>query len=141
MPGNTDVDPARLYIQSTTSTITRANRWDHFLARCGVKCNSPRVEPGLYALGNPLEYDPNLCIGCKMCSVVYPHGMFAMNGRVAQFVRSEACMECGACQLNCPTGAITVDSGVGCAAAMIRAALLGKKTATCGPGAGASCCS
>jgi NAD-dependent dihydropyrimidine dehydrogenase PreA subunit len=90
---------------------------------------------------NTLEYDPNLCIGCKMCSIVCPHGVFAMNGRVAQFVRSEACMECGACQTNCPTGAITVDSGVGCAAAMIRAALLGRKEPACGPGTGASCCS
>jgi ferredoxin len=36
-------------------------------------------------------------------------------------------MECGACQLNCPTAAITVDSGVGCASAMIGAALRGKK--------------
>jgi hypothetical protein len=41
-------------------------------------------------------------------------------------------MECGACQVNCPTDAISVDSGVGCAAAMIRAALTGKKEVTCG---------
>jgi hypothetical protein len=43
-------------------------------------------------------------------------------------------MECGACQLNCPTSAIAVDSGVGCAAAMIVAALTGKKecAASCG---------
>jgi len=46
--------------------------------------------------------------------------------------RAEACMECGACQINCPTGAVTVDSGVGCAAAMIRAALTRQKEATCG---------
>ena len=38
---------------STTSTITRAARWDHFLARWGVRRYSHRVEPGLYALGNP----------------------------------------------------------------------------------------
>jgi len=54
-----------------------------------------------------------------------------LNGRVAEFGRPEACMECGACQLNCPTGAIAVDSGAGCAAAMIRAALRGKKEPTC----------
>jgi len=82
---------------------------------------------------NTLEYDPDLCIGCEMCSIVCPHGVFAMNSRVAQLVRPEACIECGACQLNCPTDAITVDSGVGCAAAMIRAALLGRKEVSCGP--------
>ncbi len=88
---------------------------------------------------NTLEYNPELCIGCDMCSIVCPHAVFAMNGRVAQLVHPDACMECGACQLNCPTDAITVDSGVGCAAAMIRAALRGEKEASCGSGAGPSC--
>jgi len=41
-------------------------------------------------------------------------------------------MECGACQINCPSGAIAVDSGVGCAAAMIMAALRGKDEVVCG---------
>ena len=81
---------------------------------------------------NTLQYDPALCIGCELCVIVCPHAVFAMNSRLAQLVRPEACMECGACQINCPTGAITVDSGVGCAAAMIRAALTGKKEPTCG---------
>jgi len=40
-------------LQSTTSTITLANRWDHFLARWGVNRSGHQVEPGLYALGNP----------------------------------------------------------------------------------------
>jgi len=75
-----------------------------------------------------------------MCSVVCPHGVFAADGRVAQIVRPESCMECGACQLNCPTGAITVDSGVGCASAMIYAALTGRKEPTCGPDCGPGCC-
>ena len=89
---------------------------------------------------NTLKYNPELCIGCEMCSIVCPHAVFAMNGHVAQLVHPDACMECGACQLNCPTDAIMVDSGVGCAAATIRAALLGEKEATCGPRAGPSCC-
>jgi ferredoxin len=90
---------------------------------------------------NTLEYYPELCINCEMCSIVCPHGVFASGERVAQVVRREACMECGACQRNCPASAITVESGVGCAAAMIRAALTGKKEATCGPAIGSSCCS
>lgn len=79
---------------------------------------------------NTLRYDPALCIGCGMCIAVCPHGVFAENGRAARLVRWEACMECGACQVNCPTGAIQVKSGVGCASAMILAALTGKKTDT-----------
>ena len=38
--------------------LTAANRWDHFLARIGVKRNEHRVEPGLYALGKPTPESP-----------------------------------------------------------------------------------
>lgn len=80
---------------------------------------------------NTLEYKPELCIGCEMCWIVCPHAVFAPRNNKAQLVRYEACMECGACQLNCPTGAIAVDSGVGCASAMIWAALRRKKECSC----------
>lgn len=83
-------------------------------------------------LENTLKYRPELCTGCGLCSVVCPHGVFAHNERVALLVHPEACMECGACQKNCPSGAIEVDSGVGCATAMIRAALSKEREATCG---------
>ncbi|MBC8255229.1 MAG: 4Fe-4S binding protein [Ardenticatenia bacterium] len=89
---------------------------------------------------NTLRYDSELCNGCGMCTMVCPHAVFAPNGRVAQLVRPEACMECGACQVNCSTGAISVDSGVGCAAAMILAALTGKEEVSCGGDTDASCC-
>ncbi len=79
-----------------------------------------------------LAFNPELCNGCGMCATVCPHAVFAMDGRRAVLARPQACMECGACQLNCVTGAITVDSGVGCATAMILGALTGKKEATCG---------
>ena len=58
MPGNTNVDPIRPHIQSATSVITWTNRWDHFLARWGVNRSGHRVEPGLYALGNPTPDSP-----------------------------------------------------------------------------------
>jgi len=79
---------------------------------------------------NTLQYDPVLCIGCGMCIAVCPHAVFAWNSRAVRLDRREACMECGACQVNCPTGAIAVDSGVGCASAMIRAALTRTKQDT-----------
>ncbi|MBE3067243.1 MAG: carbon monoxide dehydrogenase [Chloroflexi bacterium] len=42
----------------TSSSLTARNRWDHFLARVGVKRGEHRLEPGLYALGNPTPDSP-----------------------------------------------------------------------------------
>ena len=58
MTSDINTNPVQSRIQPTTSTITLANRWDHFLARCGVNRNGHRVEPGLYALGNPTPDSP-----------------------------------------------------------------------------------
>ena len=93
-------------------------------ADCRVE--NVRQRPAAPDEPNTLRYDPALCIGCGMCLAVCPHGVFAEDGRVVRLARWDACMECGACQLNCPTGAIAVVSGVGCASAMIVAALTGK---------------
>jgi NAD-dependent dihydropyrimidine dehydrogenase PreA subunit len=82
-------------------------------------------------LENTLVYDPALCNGCGMCVNVCPHAVFEMDGRKAVLARSSACMECGACQKNCIMNAISVESGVGCASAMIQAALKGKKEVEC----------
>jgi ferredoxin len=82
-------------------------------------------------LENTLVYNPELCNGCAKCVEVCPHAVFEMDGRNAMLVRPTACMECGACQKNCITNAIAVESGVGCAAAMIRAALLRQEEAEC----------
>jgi ferredoxin len=83
-------------------------------------------------LENTLVYDPALCNGCGVCVAVCPHAVFEMDGRKAVLVRPVACMECGACQKNCIMDAIRVESGVGCASAMISSALLGKKEVECG---------
>ncbi len=81
---------------------------------------------------NTLKFDSALCTGCGMCVEVCPHGVFAKNSRVVHVVRPDACMECGACQVNCPFGAVQVESGVGCATAMIVSALTRQKQVTCG---------
>jgi len=80
---------------------------------------------------NTLQFDSQECNGCGMCYAVCPHAVFDYAGRTITLARSENCMECGACQRNCPTNAITVNSGVGCAAAMMRAALTGKREPVC----------
>ena len=80
---------------------------------------------------NTLIYNPDLCIGCKMCRIVCPHNVFKKKNGKAELANSEACIECGACQVNCPTAAITVNSGTGCAAAMMKAALTGREPSCC----------
>jgi ferredoxin len=84
-----------------------------------------------------LQLDENKCTGCKMCLDVCPHEVFKMNGSHAAIQNRDACMECGACSLNCPADAISVQSGVGCAAAVINS-LLGRNggECCCGPDTG-----
>ncbi len=70
-----------------------------------------------------LRLDEEKCVGCRMCLEVCPHAVLASsNGRV-RIQDRDACMECGACARNCPTEAVTVQAGVGCAAAIINTAL------------------
>ena len=78
-----------------------------------------------------LELDEEKCVGCGMCMQVCPHAVLSMNGiKRAEIGNRDACMECGACMRNCPTEALTVESGVGCAAAVINT-MLGRDSASC----------
>ncbi len=45
-------------VKPTTSEITSADRWDHWLARWGYRRSEHRVEPGIYALGAPTPDSP-----------------------------------------------------------------------------------
>ncbi len=58
MPSSPENKPTQPHIQPTASAITLAHRWDHFLARWGVNRSGHRVEPGLYALGEPTADSP-----------------------------------------------------------------------------------
>ncbi len=85
-----------------------------------------------------LEYDRSKCTGCGLCVAVCPHGVFRLEGKKAQVTDRDRCMECGACARNCAFGAITVEPGVGCAAAIIAGMLTGKEP-SCGCDDG-DCC-
>jgi NAD-dependent dihydropyrimidine dehydrogenase PreA subunit len=63
------------------------------------------------------------CSGCGMCISVCPHGVFKLENSKVQIINKNACMECGACKINCPLEIIKVNSGVGCAAAIINGLL------------------
>jgi NAD-dependent dihydropyrimidine dehydrogenase PreA subunit len=84
-----------------------------------------------YCKENTLEYDADLCNSCGICASVCPHGVFKADKGKARLVVAAECMECGACAMNCSTGAIKVDSDVGCAAAMMKAALMGRGASSC----------
>ena len=83
--------------------------------------------------GNSLKLDKARCTACGICIEVCPHAVFALvdapvpegpkgekksSRAVLKVVSAEACMECGACSLNCPFGALSVRRGVGCAIAV-----------------------
>ena len=78
-----------------------------------------------------LQFDSGRCTGCGRCLEVCPHRVFQrQDGKVAISDR-DACMECGACARNCAFGAISVEQGVGCAAAVIIGFFTGTEP-TCG---------
>lgn len=83
---------------------------------------------------NTLSVDEAKCTGCGICLEVCPHAVFALRNRKAVMEHYRRCMECGACMLNCPADAIRVEAGVGCATAMMIAALRGRsmEEAECG---------
>lgn len=88
-----------------------------------------------------LKVDIKKCIGCGMCVIVCPHGVFAMEGKKTKIIDFNACMECGACAQNCPVEAIKVQAGVGCASGIIQGALKGTEpTCGCDNDKSKSCC-
>lgn len=85
-----------------------------------------------------LNLDRERCVGCGVCELVCPHGVFAMNGGRVEYRDKEACIECGACALNCAAGALSVSPGVGCAAYVINSWLKRKNKNKAAAGLG--CC-
>lgn len=67
-----------------------------------------------------LNLNRALCVGCSLCVTVCPHRIFDLQDGKARLTDRDSCMECGACARNCPTGAITVTPGVGCASLIIQ---------------------
>ncbi|MFH2036827.1 MAG: mercury methylation ferredoxin HgcB [Candidatus Zixiibacteriota bacterium] len=87
-----------------------------------------------------LRLDVDKCTGCRLCVEVCPHKVFSMEYKRAIIIDRDACMECGACMINCKDGAIFVESGVGCAEAIIKGAIKGTEpSCDCGDSS-SSCC-
>jgi len=69
---------------------------------------------------------PFLIFCASECQQVCPHAVFVLENKKARIVDKDLCMECGACALNCPEEAISVQSGVGCALGILNEFLEGK---------------
>jgi len=78
-----------------------------------------------------LQYNHELCNGCRMCVDVCPHQVFIMKNKRAVISNRDRCIECGACQLNCKQNAIHVRAGVGCANAVLNS-YVNKTQPSCG---------
>lgn len=86
-----------------------------------------------------LEFDAGKCTGCGRCVEVCPHAVFVMRDKRAAVTDRDRCMECGACARNCAYGALKVNAGVGCAAAIISGMMRGKSP-SCGCDDDGGCC-
>ena len=89
-----------------------------------------------------LVYAADKCAGCGRCVEVCPQGVFEMREKRAMITDRDLCMECGACARNCDFDAISVNAGVGCAAAIINSMITGGEP-TCGCndiGSTSNCC-
>ena len=88
-----------------------------------------------------MSVNKDKCTGCGLCVDVCPHAVFKIEEKKASIVQRKYCMECGACKMNCAFGAIEVESGVGCAAAVIGSLFSGNKNPECGcSDKGGGCC-
>jgi NAD-dependent dihydropyrimidine dehydrogenase PreA subunit len=87
-----------------------------------------------------LELDQQKCNACRMCIQVCPHEVFAIQDKKAFIQHKDYCMECGACAKNCPEGAISVKTGVGCAAGIINGLLRGTEPSCDCSGTKSDCC-
>ncbi len=87
-----------------------------------------------------LKYAADKCAGCGRCVEVCPQGVFEMQDKRAAIIDRDLCMECGACARNCEFGAISVNAGVGCAAAIINSMITGGEPSCDCSGSGSSCC-
>lgn len=84
-----------------------------------------------------IAIDGEKCAGCGVCLEVCPRRVIALVDGTAVLARKDDCLECGACRQNCAYEAITLNTGPGCAYAVLNGWVKGTApSCDCGSG----CC-
>jgi ferredoxin len=78
-----------------------------------------------------IRLDEKACNGCEMCLDVCPHPVFVRHDGRVQVGAPDACMECGACVVNCPEDALSVNPGTGCVIAILKGWIRGSDPSCC----------
>ena len=53
------------------------------------------------------EVNPNVCVGCKVCTIACPFGTINYNAETGKVIKCDLCGGDPACAKACPTDAIT----------------------------------
>lgn len=78
------------------------------LKNTGMGCGSRAGKMEMHSAGKP-HVDPDLCIGCKMCTHICAHGGTVLEGKKMTIDHSK-CVGCGRCIGVCPKDAILAAS-------------------------------
>lgn len=76
-----------------------------------------------------LKLEAEKCKACGICLTVCPRIVLVKNeedNRV-HIENMDNCIECGACMINCPFGALSVEAGTGCAIAILNGLMKSSK--------------
>ncbi len=88
-----------------------------------------------------IKQNKDNCTNCEICIDVCPREVFTIKNKEVILSNKDKCIECGACVTNCQYGALSVNSGVGCAAAILNG-IIKNQEPSCGCAADNSdgCC-
>ncbi len=78
-------------------------------------CGTGNINDLFETLDLRILIDPSKCSACGLCEEICPFGLPEKGGDgVYEINKTEECIECSACQRNCPDSAIIMEEQKGC---------------------------